>query len=1241
MRILAIELKNLNSLAGQWRVDLTDAAYTADGLFAITGPTGAGKSTLLDAICLALYGQTPRLGKLSKSSNDILSRHSAECFAEVTFETANGRWRCRWSQHRSRKKASGELQNPKHELVRADSGEIIDATLRGVAEHVERLTGMDFERFTRAMLLAQGGFAAFLQAGADDRSPLLEQITGTSIYSDISILVHERHRSAHQQLQSLQAALQGIAVLSAEELRTKQQALDESTEHAQMLQAQLQLTDEALRWHAQVRKLQTELQQHDQQAQALQARQVAFAPTLARLQAALRAQELAPAHEHLLALRRNLQSDTKALENLQQSAPQRQLACTQAQEQEQSALAQLQTAQNLWNKAQVPLRQAREMDWHIANQQQSLQEQANTVAAIQKQLDALLLQQHQDKAKQNQRYEQHRMLVQTQAHHANDAALVEQLSALQEQLHQFTEAQAAHAQQTQVLQNLERTAQTAQQTHATDVQNEAHQHHLVQAAQLHLTHVQAQRGKLLQGQNQHHLHQRAIDLRAAQHTLHKGLELGQQWLRLHQQWQTQQEQLQVLTQQRDHDTEHLRQLEKDISPKQRELQLLQRQHELELRIQSLQKHRHSLQDGSPCPLCGALDHPYAAQVPQSDSVSTQQAMAAVQSALHILQQQHDALRLNVAKAQTGWDLAHTALQRCLQQLDEVQQAYALQWNDCCRCIPEEVQAAATADNTSEQDRVKQQQNWLQSTLATNQSECKLLDQTISQVQLFDAQVHDAQQSLEAARATWQQVQHQTQASQHEQTQAMSALAAQSQNTEQSAQALTTLRHRLDMQLQPFALADWGTQNTAQILTQRRDQWVMRQNTLRSLETELTAQTQALAQQTSQVQALEIEYQAAQTQYALAKNNLAQQKQQRQQLLDGQPADTVETKLQAALAQAQKSLEFANQQRQAAEQILAQVQARIADLQTRIHALEADLHTAQTQFATRLSAQGFANEDQFCDTLLPLQERTALADQAKALELAWAALVAQQRATEAQLANLQMQPPSNAQEEALLAQKTHDLGVLQQAQETMAAIKHRLSNHAQLQQEQAQQLEAIAAQQRECQRWDHLHALIGSADGKKYRNFAQGLTFEIMVRHANAQLRTLSERYLLVRDTQQPLALNVIDTFQNAEVRNTKTLSGGESFLVSLALALGLSRMASQNVRIDSLFLDEGFGTLDEDALDTALETLASLQQEGKLIGVISHVHALKERIATQIQIIPLHGGKSALQGPGCSLISAS
>jgi exonuclease SbcC len=164
MKILGVRFKNLNSLMGEWQVDFTHPEYASNGIFAITGPTGAGKTTIMDAVCLGLYGRTPRLDRVTKSSNEIMSRQTGECFAEVTFETERGRYRCHWSQRRARKRPDGELQQAKHEIADAASGRVLESRMADVGQFIDEATGMDFDRFTRSMLLAQGGFAVFLQA---------------------------------------------------------------------------------------------------------------------------------------------------------------------------------------------------------------------------------------------------------------------------------------------------------------------------------------------------------------------------------------------------------------------------------------------------------------------------------------------------------------------------------------------------------------------------------------------------------------------------------------------------------------------------------------------------------------------------------------------------------------------------------------------------------------------------------------------------------------------------------------------------------------------------------------------------------------------------------------------------------------------------------------------------------------------------------------------------------------------
>ena len=172
--------------------------------------------------------------------------------------------------------------------------------------------------------------------------------------------------------------------------------------------------------------------------------------------------------------------------------------------------------------------------------------------------------------------------------------------------------------------------------------------------------------------------------------------------------------------------------------------------------------------------------------------------------------------------------------------------------------------------------------------------------------------------------------------------------------------------------------------------------------------------------------------------------------------------------------------------------------------------------------------------------------------------------------------------------------------------------------------------------KECQKWNRLNSIIGSANGDVFVRFVQNITLDILVRHANYQLKNITKRYELSRSAKDSLGLIVTDLFQAREQRPVGTLSGGETFLVSLALALGLSALSSRKAEVGSLFLDEGFGSLDNETLETAITAIENLRNTGRLIGIISHVELLKQRIPAQMQVIPLSGGRSELRGYGCS-----
>ena len=231
MRIEVIRLTNLNSLAGAWEIDLTDPVYGAEGIFAITGPTGAGKSTILDAAALALYGRTPRLDKVNKSENEIMTRGCGVASAEVIFSPGSGRYRAEWHQNRAHGKPEGALQDYTKRLSRETAPgtwEVLAAEKKAVVNaKIVELTGMDYDQFTRCVLLSQGDFAAFLKAAADVRAATLEQLTGTEIYSRISIEVQQKAAAQMKALADLEERHNAVGLLT-DEARTELAAQKEA-----------------------------------------------------------------------------------------------------------------------------------------------------------------------------------------------------------------------------------------------------------------------------------------------------------------------------------------------------------------------------------------------------------------------------------------------------------------------------------------------------------------------------------------------------------------------------------------------------------------------------------------------------------------------------------------------------------------------------------------------------------------------------------------------------------------------------------------------------------------------------------------------------------------------------------------------------------------------------------------------------------------------------------------------------
>lgn len=238
MKILRIRLNNLNSLKGEHFVDLTEEPLASAGLFAITGPTGAGKSTLLDAITLALFGKAARYGNESNPEH-VMSRHCGQCSAEVEFEVPSGVFRAVWERRRARNKADGKLQQPTRYIY--DSvGQPLAQQIREAEVIIENLLGLNYDRFLRSALLAQGEFARFLKAKEDERAELLESLTGTGIYSRLGQRAHLEATRREADLQAKEAGLQRIPILSDDERTELGRLIDEGAQELKDLDKEIE-----------------------------------------------------------------------------------------------------------------------------------------------------------------------------------------------------------------------------------------------------------------------------------------------------------------------------------------------------------------------------------------------------------------------------------------------------------------------------------------------------------------------------------------------------------------------------------------------------------------------------------------------------------------------------------------------------------------------------------------------------------------------------------------------------------------------------------------------------------------------------------------------------------------------------------------------------------------------------------------------------------------------------------------
>ncbi|AIB13438.1 hypothetical protein ABAZ39_15920 (plasmid) [Azospirillum argentinense] len=1191
MRILAVRGCNLASLDGAFAVELAGGPLRHAGLFAITGPTGAGKSTILDALCLALFDRMPRLpdgrGVALGASGDtdaisttdvrsVLRRGAGSGWAEVDFAGIDGAaYRARWELRRARQNARGQLQKQTMSLTALADGKRLGDGKTSVLDEISTRLGLSFEQFRRAVLLAQGDFANFLKAPAMERSALLELLTGTEIYSRISVAAHERSREEQRALEALEGQCAGIGVLTDDERAALDAEAGAAAEAVRREETAFEQARAAVAWHEQDARL----AKAEADAAAASARaEAVWQEAAARREEAALLRRLQPLRVRLSEADRCAAAASEAREALDRAHA----AVTETQERLAKAEARhrevrgaYEAARGAVDAAEPELERAAALDAEIAalaGQQAGALADAATAEADAKGIGeswsatrTALERTRADSAERENWLAGQTALWPVADQWARwDSLLLRHRDSARAAREAEAEAGRAAAEVTAHEAELARLA--AVRRDAAERRDEAERTLAALKAET-VDSLDALRGRRTA------LAERRDGLAALAQLAERAVRLATDSA------ETEAEGEQQCT----------AAAEEEARAGETKARLEQRRAALEeadlalrrlrlARSETVASLRAQLVDGEACPVCGAAEHPWGTGHTPLDRLAEDQErhVAALRGEVTELAMDHGA-RTAAAKAareragSLAGRLAALAVERAATEKRWAERAPAFG-------LPAGPDAETVARRLAGVDAELAEVGRAEAAALDHKAR---LDAAVQACRERDAALADADRAIETRTRQRDSARH-----------AESLFLA---RRDQAAEARQAVRTEL---AQPFAgFAGWAGDLD-------RDSEGFREH-LGGRVADVLRQREGLARALRDVEALERQAGAK----AAELEGARQAEQAARRRCEGLAATLEERR------SARASL--------LGGRAVAAVKKELAEACQRAEALVEQATIARQDAAARLSAAELVRDEEW----LAGEERALAALESARRE---DALVAAERARLRQEHHAAGRPAVGAAEagEAVVELGRRLQEVRGRLGETQARLRADTENRGRL----AAVLDRVEAQRKAQGLWATMAQLIGSADGRKLRNFAQSLSLDLLLVQANRYLADLARRYRLERVGGADLEIQVVDGEMGDERRGVHSLSGGEMFLVSLALALGLSAMAGGGggAGIGTLFIDEGFGTLDPGSLDLALSCLEALQATGRQVGVISHVPALVERIGVQVRVLPQGGGRSAV-----------
>lgn len=1218
-------MKNLASYAGEKVINFECEPLKSADLFSIVGPTGSGKSTILDALCLALYGKTPRytgaekrdtyLDKGNKEellkpndNRNIMRKGTKECFSEVTFVSGNARYRAFWSCRIARTAMSREEQR----LYRCDFkdgayGDEYEVEFKGspvkrnteILGHIEGIIGLNYEQFTRTVMLAQNSFAGFLTSKDNEKALILEKLTSTGIFSDIACkiidfaaaakadfdAVKEKYDNLGQNLMQPEEKAQAEAALN--DLKAKLGGLIEDKEKMNASLAWIDALERLLKQRAEdVVKQQKAQTDCDGNAD--------LRKSMSLYNCVMRIKDQFDSWRKLVG---DIQALTREAGNIDIKMQQSQTELDNCNQILATYGQRLKVCEDAQTSQQPAINKARTEKVHLDNKKANADNAAQELKAAQTTLTAEQAVLDKDRA---DRSVQERIIAQQTAitmSFANDERMLSQIDTVIMMLKDLNDIQRTFHRETASVDDEMGKIRADETALLNDEDKISRASSEIEALNRRLEQEKASIGG-------------------------KDLNDIQQRLNAQNRLVTDYDRISKLTQDIiccDHDIQEYNgkiaaaskaaaALEVEKKSVDDTIGIISRQLE-ELRAataESAEAMRASLEEGKPCPVCGATHHPY-----KDDTLNPFRKLIRDKE-VEIKDQQAESTRLdtsirtssaNIARWQGIVESFKNQLRQSRSELHVYQADYAVF-----------IVSAAQRQ---------------QALLECAKEQKAAIQREFDDYTMHSSNVSKMQTKLNATVSVYNKIKVNYDKKTGELSNRKTAVATRRSALKTDGENIETKKGQIDAVI---TVTDWQSlwnadpQRVIAMITQKDKIYREAKARIDNASKESDRLSALIGEKESYVASLTAACNAKKDACAAAVQEYETRLASYQLILDGADPDDYERRLKQAVDDAKVKVDEQSKKCQRIAQDISTLRGEksakadaIAKSTSARDAAKNDIDTWLNQF-NRDDSHQHVDIDLLSDYFSDRYEWNEIKLEIDQIDSALGSANSAVGAVEKSIRNHQESKDATdkTKEEiraALAALASEQKDLENQKTDVSARLQVHRSNEAGMH----SLINELTAKKALYDDWNTLRkGISGNGEGDKARNAVQCFSLKYLVFQANAQLAYLNRRYSL-EAIDGTLDINVIDHDQADAVRNVSSLSGGETFLVSLSLALALSEISANNINIENLFIDEGFGTLDTDSLQIVIDALSNLHSmQGKRVGVISHTTEIRERIHTQI-----------------------